>query len=80
MTKIVIRQHPAVYVAIGILISLMLMLLTGAAGGGAQTGRYDVFCVVKGNFTDVYVIDTTSGVVKWVGDDIGKPFEQIKGR
>ncbi len=80
MKTILARRHPAVYVIIGLLASLALMFLTGAAGGGPETGRYELFCVVKGNFTDVYVLDTTSGVVKWVGDDIGKPFEAIKGR
>ena len=74
------QQHPAVCLVLGILLSALLLFLTGAAGGGLQSGRYDGFAVVKGNFTDVYVIDTTSGVVKWVGDDMGKPFEQIKGR
>jgi hypothetical protein len=36
--------------------------------------------VVRGNFPDLFVIDTATGAVKWVGNDEGKPFELIKGR
>jgi hypothetical protein len=34
----------------------------------------------RGNFTDIYVIDTITGIVKYVGKDEGKPFEQITGK
>jgi hypothetical protein len=28
----------------------------------------------------LFVIDTRTGAVKWVGNDEGRPFESIKGR
>jgi hypothetical protein len=36
-------------------------------------------CTPWGSFSEIYVIDTTNGVVKWQrsGDD-GKPFQKIK--
>jgi hypothetical protein len=34
---------------------------------------------VRRDFVEIFVIDTTTGVVKWVGKDEGKPFDEIKG-
>ena len=35
--------------------------------------------VRRANLSDVYVIDTTTGVVKWLDfKDEGKPFNEIK--
>lgn len=75
------RQHLA-YILIGFLISLAVLFLTGAATieDQAQVGRYRLTAVVRGNFPDLFVIDTATGAVKWVGNDEGKPFDQIKGR
>jgi hypothetical protein len=55
-----------------------LLFLTGAASV-PQIGRYQIEAVSRGNYSDVYVIDTTTGAVKWwdtKNENI--PFEQIK--
>lgn len=69
-------------ILIGAAITLAILLLTGAnqVDSGPQIGRYRLTAVVRGNFPDLFVIDTATGAVKWVGDDEGKPFDQIKGR
>ena len=66
----------------GVSAVLALLLLTGASHGDPQDqiGRYRLTAVVRGNFPDLFVIDTATGEVKWVGSDEGKPFEAIKGR
>jgi hypothetical protein len=71
-----------VILMIGVLMTLTLLLLTGAASvnDAPQIGRYRLTAVVRGNFPDLFVIDTATGAVKWVGNDEGKPFAQIKGR
>jgi len=72
------------FTLIGILMVLALLLLTGTtpigSTGTAQIGRYRLTAVVRGNFPDLFVIDTATGAVKWIGNDEGKPFELIKGR
>ena len=72
------------FTLIGILMVLALLLLTGTtpigSTGNAQIGRYRLTAVVRGNFPDLFVIDTATGAVKWIGNDEGKPFELIKGR
>ena len=69
-------------ILIGVAITLTILLLTGASHvtDTPQIGRYRLTAVVRGNFPDLFVIDTATGAVKWVGDDEGKPFDQIKGR
>jgi hypothetical protein len=59
---------------IGLLVMAVLLaalFLTGVTNidGPNQVGRYRLI-----------VIDTATGIVKWVGNDEGKPFEEIKGR
>ena len=75
------RQQLA-YILLGFLISLTAFVLIGATPieDQAQVGRYRLTAVVRGNFPDLFIIDTATGVVKWVGNDEGKPFDQIKGR
>jgi hypothetical protein len=72
------------FTLVGILMVLALLLLTGTtpvdSNSTAQIGRYRLTAVVRGSFPDLFVIDTATGVVKWIGNDEGKPFEQIKGR
>lgn len=54
--------------------------ITGAVTGD-QSGRFQLQAVVRGNFVQLYVIDTSTGRVKWVGaKDENKPFEQIKSK
>ena len=76
-----VRQN-LMYLLFGISITLGLLMLSGATpvAERPQIGRYRMTAVVRGNFPDLFVIDTATGAVKWVGNDEGKPFEQIKGR
>ncbi len=65
-------------VLIGALTMLLLVLLSGATmtpGGG----KYQMEAVVRERITQVYVMDTTTGVVKWV-DKMNTPFEEMKGK
>lgn len=64
----------------GLLLMVALLFLTGAGGNSTEIGRYRMSTVVRGNFTDIFVIDTTTGVVKWLGGDEGKPFDEVKGK
>jgi hypothetical protein len=75
-------RQKLIFTLFGILVALSLLLLTGATGvdNTSQIGRYRLTAVVRGNFPDLFVIDTATGAVKWVGNDEGKPFESIKGR
>lgn len=79
MNKDVIKNHTYATVAV-IFILMALVLFTGASHtGNGEVGRYRMSVVIRNSFTDIFVIDTTTGVVKYVGKDEGKPFEQIKG-
>lgn len=62
---------------IGALSILAVVLLTGASGTN-PVGRYQIEIVVRNNITQIYVMDTTTGTVKWV-DDMNKPFTEMKG-
>lgn len=61
---------------------LASLFLTGTTNisGPNQIGRYRLSVITRGNFPELFVIDTATGIVKWVGNDEGKPFEEIKGR
>ena len=71
-----------IYILIGASITATAIFLTGAGpvDEPSQIGRYRMTAVVRGSFPDLFVIDTTTGAIKWVGNDEGKPFDQIKGR
>ncbi len=56
---------------------LILLLLTGASLH-PSAGRYQMEVAVRDRITQIYVMDTTTGVVKWV-DKLNIPFEQMKG-
>jgi hypothetical protein len=63
---------------IGAGVVIAFLFLTGAANV-SQIGRYQVEGVARGEYNDVYVIDTTTGAVKWwdtKNENI--PFDQIK--
>lgn len=74
------RRNKVLYVLLGIIIALAFVLLTGASHMQQQNGRYRMSVITRGNFTDIYVIDTTTGVVKYLGKDEGKPFDQVGGK
>ena len=66
------------YFVLGILACLGILFLTGAGNGG-QVGRYQISTCLKRDWVYVYVVDTTTGVVKFVDEkDENKPFEEIK--
>ena len=66
------------YFILGILACLGILFLTGAGNGG-QVGRYQISTCLKRDWVYVYVVDTTTGVVKFVDEkDENKPFEEIK--
>jgi len=80
MNKDAIKKHTYAAMAI-VLILMTLVLFIGASHtGNGEVGRYRMSVVIRNSFTDIFVIDTTTGVVKYVGKDEGKPFEQIKGK
>ena len=75
-------HHPLIVVLVLVAISIAFTVLTGASHNdiSAQIGRYRLTIINRNNFPDLFVIDTATGVVKWVGQDEGKPFGEIKGR
>ncbi len=73
------RHHKFLIFLLGVLALLSLFLLTGA-DYNSQVGRYRMSVVTRSNFTDIYVIDTVTGVVKYLGPDEGKPFGEVKGK
>ncbi len=78
MKQQTIQKHAAWLMA-GMLLALALVMLL-AADHSDQVGRYRMALVNRRGFADIFVIDTTTGIVKYVGKDEGKPFEEIKGR
>ena len=74
-------DNKASFIRIGIFLIVALLLLTGASAvNSPDTGRYRMSVAIRGNFTDIYVIDTVTGVVKYLGKDEGKPFAQVGGK
>ena len=73
-------KQRAIVLWIGALAALAVVFLTGAdLSPSSQIGRYRMCCTPRGSFTEIYVIDTTNGVVKWLGSgDDAKPFQEIK--
>lgn len=75
------RRKKAYWLFIGGFLILTLLLMTGAnQAQSPQVGRYRMSVTTRGNFTDIYVIDTVTGIVKYLGNDEGKPFEQVAGK
>ena len=72
-------SQKSVLLLAGALIALAVMVLIGA-GYPSQVGRYRMATISRNTFTDIYVIDTATGIVKYVGKDQGKPFDAIKGQ
>ena len=63
---------------IGAVVIVAFLFLTGAADV-PQIGRYQINSVSRGDFSDVYVIDTTTGAVKWWDTKYENiPFEKIE--
>ena len=71
------RRTNMVMFLVGALSALALLLLTGA-GAHPPVGKYEMEVTYRGKTNLIYVIDTTTGVVKWV-DSMNTPFTQMKG-
>jgi hypothetical protein len=66
------------FFAIGVFVVITMLFLTGATNF-PLIGRYQLEIIERRDFADIYVIDTTNGIVKWYDQkDEGKTFEQIK--
>ena len=77
------KNHPY-KLNLGLLVVAILLaclFLAGATNvnGPNQIGRYRLSVIQRGGFADLFVIDTATGIVKYVGKDEGKPFEEIRG-
>ncbi|MEJ2643086.1 MAG: hypothetical protein P8010_26370, partial [Desulfosarcinaceae bacterium] len=73
------RKQGLWFVLFGAFVLLSFFLLAGAQYE-SQIGRYRMQVITRNNFTDIFVIDTTTGVVKYLGKDEGKPFSEVKGK
>jgi hypothetical protein len=74
------NRKPGLWIAVfGAFFLLSIFLLTGAQYA-SQVGRFQMEVITRNNFTDIFVIDTTTGVVKYLGKDEGKPFSEVKGK
>ncbi len=69
-----------VYFGAGLLLALALAAITGAGGEVPPVGRYQMEITSRNGFTDIFVIDTATGAIKYVGKDEGKPFDQVHGK
>jgi hypothetical protein len=66
------------FLVLGVILATTVFFLTGAAGV-PEVGRYQMEAIPRGNSSDLYVIDTTSGEIKWLDfKDQGKPFGDIE--
>lgn len=65
------------YFIMGILSVLTILVLTGATGSN-PVGKYQMESIVRSRNTHIYVMDTTTGRVKWV-DEMDTPFDEMKG-
>lgn len=72
-------NQPVAYIILGAVVMLGLVFVIGAGQNGTQVGRYQISTCLKRDWVYVYVIDTTTGVVKFVDEkNENKPFEEIK--
>jgi hypothetical protein len=72
-------NQPVAYIILGAVIMFGLVFVIGAGQNGTQVGRYQISTCLKRDWVYVYVIDTTTGVVKFVDEkNENKPFEEIK--
>lgn len=73
-----IRQ-PVTYFIMGAMVVLCLVFIIGAGQNDSHVGRYQISTCLKRDWVYVYVVDTVTGVVKFVDEkNENKPFEEIK--
>ena len=64
------------YFICGALSGLAVLLLTGISGS-YPVGKYQMEPIVRNSITHIYVMDTTTGRVKWV-NEMNTPFDEMK--
>ena len=77
---VTMRRQSKIWIVLCIMLVILSFSLLTGADYGPKVGRYRMSVVTRNNFSDIYVIDTVTGVVKYLGKDEGKPFEEIKGK
>ncbi|MBI5580639.1 MAG: hypothetical protein HY895_15920 [Deltaproteobacteria bacterium] len=72
-------SQPVAYFILGAMVVVGLVFMIGAGPSDSQVGRYQISTCLKRDWVYVYVIDTATGVVKFVDEkNENKPFEEIK--
>lgn len=72
------KKNEIVMFLAGALSVLILFLLTGAADQAqAPVGKYEMEIAHRERTYLVYVLDTTTGAVKWV-EEMNTPFTELK--
>lgn len=72
-------KERALYFLLGALLVFGTLFLTGAISSQSQIGRYQISAWTRGQFVGAMIVDTTTGVVKYVDRTNEKlPFDQIK--
>ncbi len=72
-------KERALYFLLGALLVFGTLFLTGAISSQSQIGRYRISAWTRGQFVGAMIVDTTTGVVKYVDRTNEKlPFDQIK--
>ncbi len=67
------------YFLFGVMLTLGLFFIVGTGPSSPQAGRYQISTCLKREWVYVYVIDTATGVVKFVDEkNENKPFDEIK--
>jgi hypothetical protein len=67
------------YFGLGVLLTIGLLFIIGTGPSNSQIGRYQISTCLKREWVYVYVIDTATGVVKFVDEkNENKPFDEIK--
>jgi len=77
MHAIIKRSRDIFLFLSGVLCVVLLFLLTGARTQN-PAGRYEMEIGQRDSTHLIYVLDTTTGAVKWV-DSMDTPFEELKG-
>jgi hypothetical protein len=73
------KKNGVIMFLAGALSVLIVFLLTGAADQGqAPVGKYEMEIAHRERTYLVYVLDTTTGAVKWV-EEMDTPFTELKG-
>ena len=76
MLNTVKRRKDVLLFVAGALSVLSLFLLTGA-GSQNPIGKYDISVARRGETHIIYVIDTTTGSIRWA-DSMNTPFTELK--